>query len=66
MDIQNALEFADKLRGIARRADTFGHDRNRLIEEIIFAAENYERVADFVADKMYQEYLDGVGEGQVM
>ena len=40
------LEFAQKLRGIARRADLFGHDRTRLLEELIFAAENYEQVAD--------------------
>ena len=66
MDIQTTLEFADKLRGIVRRADMFGHDRQRVIEELIYAAENYESVADRFADQMYQEYMDGIGEGQVI
>lgn len=26
--------------------DTFGHDRQRVLEELIFAAENYETVAE--------------------
>ena len=59
-DVQSALEVAKKLRGIARRADTFGHDRARLIEEILYYAENMERVAetveqDIIDDIMYDE-----------
>jgi len=46
MEFRDAYDFAKKLRGIARRADTFGHDRQRVLEELIFAAENYETVAE--------------------
>jgi hypothetical protein len=53
-DIQAALEVAKKFRGIARRADTFGHDRDRLIEELIFAAENYESLAQRIEDEMLE------------
>jgi hypothetical protein len=60
------MEFAEKLRGIARRADMFGHDRARVLEEIIFAAENYEKVAEHMIEQAYQTYQDGIGEGQVM
>ena len=49
------LEFAKKLRGIARRADTFGHDRQRVLEELIFAAENYEDVAERLEMQMIVE-----------
>jgi hypothetical protein len=45
-------EFAKSLRGIARRADTFGHDRQRILEELIFAAENLEKVAEQIEMKM--------------
>ena len=51
-DVQSALEVAKKLRGIARRADTFGHDRARLIEEILFYAENMEVVAEHIEKSM--------------
>jgi Na+/phosphate symporter len=48
-------EFAKSLRNIARRADTFGHDRQRVLEELIFAAENYEKVADHLEKQMIEE-----------
>jgi len=54
-DIQAALEIANKFRGIARRADTFGHDRARILEELIFAAENYESLADRIEASMLEE-----------
>lgn len=56
MDIQDAHEFAKGLRGIARRADTFGHDRQRILEELIFAAENYEKVAERMEMDMIVEW----------
>lgn len=51
-DVQSALEVANKIRGIARRADTFGHDRARLIEEILFYAEDMEKVAERIEKEM--------------
>jgi hypothetical protein len=54
-DIQAALEIANKFRGIARRADTFGHDRERILEEIIFMAENFELLALHIGDEMERE-----------
>ena len=55
-DVQSAFEAAKKLRSIARRADTFGHDRARVIEEILYYAENMERVAETVE----QDIIDNV------
>jgi hypothetical protein len=54
-DIQAALEIANKFRGIAHRADTFGHDRARILEELIFAAENYESLAERIEASMLEE-----------
>lgn len=54
-DIQSALEVADKMRGIARRADMFGHDRERLLEEIIFYAECMEKYAERIEGRMIAE-----------
>ena len=52
-------EFAKKLRGIARRADTFNHDRKRILEELVFAAENFEKVAENLELQMIvQEQLN--------
>lgn len=48
MTVETYREFSKKLRGLARRADNFGYDRQRILEELIFAAENYEDVADRV------------------
>ena len=53
-DIQAALEVAKKFRGIARRAETFGHDRDRLIEELIYQAENYEFLAQRIENEMLE------------
>jgi hypothetical protein len=46
-------EFAKKLRGLARRADNFGYDRQRILEELVYAAENYEEVAE----RLEMDYL---------
>ena len=48
-------EFANRLRGIARRADTFGHDRDRILEELIFAAENLEKIAEHMETQMIEQ-----------
>ena len=56
-DVQSALEVAKKIRGIARRADTFGHDRARLIEEILFYAEYMEKLASRIEENMEDEYM---------
>jgi vacuolar-type H+-ATPase subunit D/Vma8 len=55
-DIQSALSVAKQLRGIARRADTFGHNRERLLEEILFMAENYEKIAEMIEASMEREF----------
>ena len=51
-------EFAKRLRGIASRADTFGHDRARILEELIFAAENLEKVAEYMESQMIEQMKD--------
>jgi hypothetical protein len=55
-DIQAALEVAKRLAGIARRADTFGQDRQRVLEEILFMAEDYAKLADRIEAAMEQEF----------
>jgi len=39
-------EFAKRLRSLARRSDTFGKDRQDILEEIIMMAEHYETWAE--------------------
>ena len=61
MDIQTATEFARKMRGLARRADNFGYDRQTVLEEIINIAENYEEVAERIEmDMIIQMQRDWV------
>jgi hypothetical protein len=45
-------EFSKSLRKLLRRADRFGYDRQRLAEEVLFLAENYETVAEDLEMKM--------------
>lgn len=40
------MEFAKRLRSLARRSDTFGKDRQDILEEIIMMAEHYETWAE--------------------
>jgi hypothetical protein len=54
-DIQSASEVANRLRAITRRAKTFNHDRERILEEIIFMAENFELLALRIGDEMERE-----------
>lgn len=44
-DFQAASEVAIRLAGVARRASMFGHDRERILEEILFMAEDYAKLA---------------------
>jgi hypothetical protein len=61
MDIQSAYEFSKKMRSLARRADTFGYNRQQILEAMIDIAENYEEVAERVELEMIiQMQLDMV------
>ena len=40
------MEFAKRLRSLARRSDTFGKDRQDILEEVIMMAEHYETWAE--------------------
>lgn len=40
------MEFAKRLRSLARRSDDFGKDRETILEEIIMMAEHYEAWAE--------------------
>jgi hypothetical protein len=44
--MQDYYEFGKSLRKLLRRADRFGYDRQTLAEEVLFLAENYEKVAE--------------------
>lgn len=69
-DIQSALEVATQLRSMQRRANTFGHNRERVLEEISFMAENFEKLASRIEDQMidaqYQAEQDGYAIGYVL
>lgn len=55
MDIQSALSVADHFARLARVADRFGYDRERLIEELEAAAVMYRRVAQAIERQMEEE-----------
>lgn len=59
-DVQSANEVATKFRSIARRADTFGYDRQRILEELEYMAENYERIAAAIENQMEVEFQNQV------
>lgn len=59
-DIMSALEVADKMRSIARRANMFGYDQERLIEEIIFYAETMEKYAERIEAAMIANMKEAV------
>lgn len=46
------LEFAKRLRSLARRSDNFGKDRQDILEEIIMMAEHYETWAERIEMQM--------------
>lgn len=54
-DFQAATEVAIRLAGVARRANLFGHDRERLLEEILFVAEDYAKLAARIEAQMEEE-----------
>lgn len=54
-DIQSANEVAKQLRSMQRRAHNFAHDRERLLLEIGFMAENFEKLVDRIESQMYEE-----------
>lgn len=55
MDVQAALSVADHFARIARCAERFGYSRERLLEELAAAAENYTRVAKNIEKQMERE-----------
>ena len=50
--MQEYLEVTKSLRNLLRRADRFGYDIQRLKEEILSVAENYEDVAERIELEM--------------
>lgn len=54
MDVQSALEISKRVAGIIRRAHTFGHDRTRLIEELQYLLEDYQKTAERLEQAMLE------------
>ena len=54
-DVHSATEVAVRLAGVARRANLFGHDRERILEEILFLVEDYTKLADRIEAEMERE-----------
>jgi hypothetical protein len=52
MDYQSAEAIATRLEGVRRRADLFGQDRDRVLEEIEFLAEDYRLWAAKIEEEM--------------
>ena len=73
-DIQSALEVANTLRSMQRRAHDFAHDRDRILTEIGYMAENFEKLAQRIEEQMegdhydaqYQAEQDGYAIGYVL
>ena len=57
-DIQSASEVAKQLRSMQRRAHNFAHDRERLLLEIGFMAENFEKLAEMIEDMMERDFKE--------
>ena len=55
MDIHTALEIAKRLRSVARRAETFGHSREHILEDLIAVAALYESRVDQLDAQMEKE-----------
>ena len=52
MDIQSAEAIAIRLEGIRRRADLFGQDRDSVLREIEFLAEDFRKWAAKIEEDM--------------
>jgi hypothetical protein len=52
MDIQSAEAVAIRLEGIRRRADLFGQDRDSVLREIEFLAEDFRKWAVKIEEEM--------------
>ena len=55
MDYQSAEAIAIRLEGIRRRADLFGQDRDRVLLEIEFLAEDFRKWATKIEEEMVAE-----------
>ena len=55
MDIQAAEAFAARMERLHRVADRFGYDRARLMEELLFIAEDYRKIAAYTEKKMLEQ-----------
>lgn len=51
-DIQSALEVAKQLRNFQQWATHFGHDRERILEEIGLMADGYVQLAEDIDELM--------------
>lgn len=54
-DYQSATEVAVVLAGIVRRAKMFGHDRERILEDIAFLSEDYSKLAARIDAQLEKE-----------
>jgi len=52
MDYQSAEAIAIRLEGVRRRADLFGQDRDRVLLEIEFLAEDFRKWAAKIEEEM--------------
>lgn len=59
-DIQSANEVAKQLRSLQRRANLFAHDRERILLEIGFMAENFDKLAEVIEDIMERDFEEAV------
>ena len=55
MDIQTAEAFATRMESLHRCANRFGYDRERLMEELLFVAKDYRKIAAYIEKQMLKE-----------
>lgn len=62
-DIQSALEVAKQLHNFQHWANHFGHDRERILQEIGFMADDFKKLAERIEDQMINEMAMIIEDG---
>lgn len=57
-DVGSALEVANQFTSLARRAQTFGYSKERIIEALEDLAYNYLQVAERIDQLAEKEWVD--------
>jgi hypothetical protein len=62
MHINEIEALAMRLRSLIRRADTFGHSRSAILEEVSFVARDLEKQVNQLDREMDEMYLNSLAD----